>query len=267
MEDKIMKKEPIVNLCITTFNRLEYTKKCIASILETTTDNIPFMITVVDNGSSDETQEYLKKIHNEGKINTLILLGENIGIAKAQNIGWKMFEDIPFEAKIDNDIVFNKKGWLDAIVNTFEKSTKIGALGYQCTDDRAEYPIIKENDTEYRVKNGNIGGACFFVPKHVKDQLGFWNESIQKFYGEEDSDYGWRITCAGYKNAYMVDTSVITHLPDGQGDYREFKDKERENNLKGNFWPTLNGYKNGTIPLKIETNILGEIDLKSVLYK
>ncbi len=129
MEDKTL-----VNLVIVTFNRWEYTELCIPSIWETASDNIPYIITVVDNGSSDGTPDKLKEMYERGLIDHLILLKENVGISKAQNLGWKCHEEVPFYAKIDNDIVFNKKGWLVDIINTFEKTTNIGALGYQCSD-------------------------------------------------------------------------------------------------------------------------------------
>lgn len=262
MEGKTLVREPVVNICILTFNRIEYTKLCLNSIWETTRDDkTPFMITVIDNNSTDNTQDYLKEIHAEGKIDTLILLKENIGISRGQNIGWKMFEDTEYYIKIDNDVTFNKNGWLDDLINTFEKSPSLGALGYQCADDGVAYPIVEENGVIYRVKNGNIGGALYCVPKHIKDEIGFWNADIQKKYGEDDCEYSWRLACAGYKNAYMVDTEIMTHLPDREEDkdYRVFKDKEREDNLKGNFWNLLKEYKNGTKPLKVDTNILDNL--------
>ena len=261
-----MKKQPLVNICITTFNRLNYTKQCIDSILETTTDSIPFMITVIDNGSADGTPDYLKEIRKEEKIDTLILLKENIGIAKAQNIGWKMFEDVEYYIKLDNDILIHKAEWLSEMITILENTGKIGALGYQCADDRANYPIVIDGSVEYRTKNGNIGGALFCVPKHVKDKIGFWNENIQKSYGEEDAAYGWRITCAGYLNSYMIDTNAITHLPDRAEDinYRKFKDQEREENLKGDFWEILKEYKNDTRSLRVVTNILNEVDFELI---
>lgn len=264
MENEALIREPLVNLCITTFNRLDYTKRCISSILETTRDDeTPFMITVIDNGSTDNTQDYLKELRGEGKIDTLILLKENIGIAKAQNIGWKLFEDTPYTGKIDNDIVFNKKGWLDAIINTFVYTDKIGALGYQCADDGANYPIVEENGIKYKSKQGNLGGACCFIPKKIIDIIGFFNENLG-LYGEEDCLIGEKVMIAGYRNAYMLDNKTITHLPDPPCEYRTFKDKEREANLKGDFWQMMREYRNGTRPLKFDTNILNEVEFEVI---
>ena len=256
-----MEKEPIVNISITTFNRWEYTELCIPSIWETAGDTIPYIVTVVDNGSSDGTPDKLKKMYKDGLIDHLILLKENVGISKAQNLGWKSHKDVPFYAKIDNDIVFNKHGWLEGIINTFNEGERIGALGYQCADDNTPCRIESVNGVSYKVKNGNIGGACFFVPKHIKDELGFWCEEYGK-YGEEDADYGMRITVSGHLNCYMMDGSTITHLPDEKGDYRTFKDNERDENLKGNFWNLIKEYRAGKRPLKIETNILDEADIE-----
>lgn len=252
-------KKPLVNICIATFNRLPYTKQCIPNIRKTASKTIPYMITVVDNNSTDGTQEHLLTLQEHGLIDNLILLNENIGVAKAQNLGWKLSEDVQFYGKVDNDVLFEKEGWLDALINTLNKTEKIGALGYQCKEDSANYHIVIDKNVRYRVKNGNIGGACFFVPKRIKDRLGFWNEAYGK-YGEEDADYGERVKCAGYRNAYMVDTNVMVHLPEQDIEYRKFKDKERENNLKGNFWKMIGEYRNGSRSLKVDTNILNEIE-------
>ena len=45
-----------VNIGIVTFNRLEFTRQAIASIVKYT--SYPYVITVVDNDSNDGTKEY-----------------------------------------------------------------------------------------------------------------------------------------------------------------------------------------------------------------
>lgn len=256
----------VVNIVVVTYNRWDYSEQCLPNIRETASDKIPYTITVVDNGSSDGTPEKLKEMYKDGIIDNLVLLKENIGVAKAQNIGWQLNIDAPYYAKIDNDVLFEKKGWLDGVINTFTKSTGVGALGYQCTEDNANYPISSENGVSYRVKNGNIGGACFFVPKHVNEELGFWCEDFGK-YGEEDADYGMRITVSSRKNCYMVDRTIMKHLPEKDKEYRKFKDDERDENMKGDFWKMIGEYKSGQRPLKIDSNILEQLEYIGEIVK
>lgn len=242
----------IVNIVMATFNRIEFTKQTIPNLIQTTSNNIPYMITIVDNGSIDGTREYLLELFNSKKIHNLILLKNNIGVAKAQNLGWKLFEEIKYYGKIDNDVIFKKTNWLDDIIQVLENAPELGALGYNC-EAKNTYGIVDNGKVKYRFKGGNIGGACHFIPPHVKEKLGFWNEEFD-LYGEEDADYGSRIIYGGFKNAYMLDETVMEHLPEELSEYVLFKRRQRENNLKDRWNKILKGYQEGKL-LKKETNI------------
>ncbi|MFM6371767.1 MAG: glycosyltransferase family 2 protein, partial [Dolichospermum sp.] len=75
-----------VNIGVVTFNRLEFTKQAIASIVKFT--SFPYVISVVDNGSHDGTKDYLLELQEKGIIKNLVLLVENVGVAKASNLAW-----------------------------------------------------------------------------------------------------------------------------------------------------------------------------------
>lgn len=251
-----------VNICMVTFNRLDYTKQSLENVISTASKKIPFMMTVIDNGSTDGTVEYLKQLHIENKITNLILLDENIGVAKAQNLGWKLFEsDADIYGKIDNDIIFEKNFWLDGIVEILDNVPKIGAIGYNCEDKHylndgkdTNYPLYKFNNYQFRVKKGNVGGACFFVSKEVHDLLGVWCEDYNK-YGEEDADFGVRISHSNLYNCYMPDEDVMIHLPETNEEYKKFKDDQRDDNLEGPFRKNYRLYQKKLKELKIDTNI------------
>ena len=242
-----MMNKPLVNIVVTTFNRISYNKQSIPNIKETASSDIPFCLTIVDNGSTDGTVDLLREQYEAGIIDNLILLKENVGVAKAQNLGWKLFEDdCDYYLKSDNDILYKKKNWLNGLVFTCRKIPQIGALGYTC--EETEYPVVGNTVVKIRIKRGNIGGACFFVPKHIWDKLGYWEESFG-LYGEEDAIKGAQIAAAGFINAYMVDDDMIDHLPEHCPKYRKFKDVEREDNLKrdSNFWRIIGEYQKGNI--------------------
>ena len=252
-----------VNLGILTYNRLDLTKQCIPNVRKTASSNIPYQITVVDNGSTDGSREYLKELLNQGIINHLILLKENIGVSKGSNLAWKSFDDIEIFAKIDNDVVFNKENWLDDIVHVLDNAPEIGALGYNC-EGKNMYPVVDNQKVSYRHKGGNIGGACHFIPLHVKEKLGYWNEGFD-LYGEEDADYGMRIIFSGLRNAYMVDETVMDHLPEPQNEYTAFKAKQRHDNFCG-LWDRIMGeYRDGRRPLKVETQVVNEVKERNLI--
>ena len=69
------------NITVVTYNRLDLTKKCLESLQNNTM--YPYKLTIIDNGSTDGTLEWL-----EDNQYNFISLGENLGIAKGYNLGW-----------------------------------------------------------------------------------------------------------------------------------------------------------------------------------
>ncbi|MCX7735232.1 MAG: glycosyltransferase [Candidatus Kapabacteria bacterium] len=276
--------EDFVNICIVTYNRLEFTKQCIDGILKHT--DYPYVITVVDNNSQDGTKEYLKKLKDEGKIKNLVLLDENIGVAKASNLAWSLEPNAKYYMKLDNDIVIQKPAWLSAMINVAENVPKIGALAYNF--EPKSYPIQIINGFKIRIKNPhNLGGACILIPKRTEKQLGYWCEDYG-LYGEEDADYGIRIHCAGLFNAYMEDENIGIHLPAGKAgvidpytmftkdgieesedrEYRLFKDESRRRNVSnGAFTKNYNDYIARKKSLFVDSLFAKSFDISKYLYK
>jgi predicted O-linked N-acetylglucosamine transferase (SPINDLY family)/glycosyltransferase involved in cell wall biosynthesis len=201
-----------VNIGIVTFNRLEFTKQAITSIVEYT--SFPYVITVVDNGSNDGTKEYLQELKEEGIIKNLVLLNKNIGVAKASNLAWIQEEKALYYLKYDNDIVIQKKNWLSNLISVIDATPEVGVIGYNF--EPISYSLKMIRDQKIRVKEeGNIGGACFLIPKRTQDILGYWCEDYG-LYGFEDVDYSFRVKLAKLLNAYMEDEEIGIHLPAGK---------------------------------------------------
>jgi glycosyltransferase involved in cell wall biosynthesis len=49
-----------VSIIIPVLNRLEFTRQCLERILRHTSGRVPYEVIVVDNASSDGTQEYFR---------------------------------------------------------------------------------------------------------------------------------------------------------------------------------------------------------------
>lgn len=245
-----------VNICMVTFNRLEFTKQAINSIVVHTKH--PHVLTVVDNNSSDGTQQYLSELRDKGVIKNLILSDQNNGVAKGSNMAWCCEPDAPYYLKFDNDMVVQKDNWLAPMLDIIDAIPFLGALGYNV--EPISYPLTEIDGMCLRLKSNNIGGACFLIPKRTERLLGQWSEGYS-LSGEEDVDYCERVRLIGLVHAYMEDQEMMFHLPAGKAaridpddytardgkeeiqhsEYRVFKDKQRykvikeEKRLEKNF--------------------------------
>ena len=108
--------EPAVAIILVNWNRKEDTLECISSLRKMDYKN--FRIIVLDNGSNDGSQEFLRQINDIEFIDN----GENLGIVKANNIGIKR----ALEAKVDFILLLNndtvvEKSMLSILVEAFEK--------------------------------------------------------------------------------------------------------------------------------------------------
>ncbi|GJL59367.1 MAG: hypothetical protein NPIRA03_22240 [Nitrospirales bacterium] len=269
-----------VNICMVTFNRLEFTKQAITALFQHTC--FPHVITVVDNGSTDGTPEYLLALYQQGFITNLILLPENVGIAKASNLAWSREPDADYYLKLDNDIVIEKPGWLSRMVGVIDHIPELGAIAYSF--EPVSYPMREMRGVPIRPKVGNLNGACTLIPKRTHEVLGFWSEDYG-LYGEEDADYGLRIQLQGLQNAYMEDEQVGVHLPAGRAahidthtfkatdgieeethaEYRSFKDECRRRNVQDIATKNWENYQTGVKSLYCSSPFVKELHAREQL--
>ena len=273
-----------VNICMITYNRLDFTKQAITSLVTYTC--FPHVITVVDNNSQDGTKEFLKALHNKGIIKNLVLLDENVGVAKASNLAWSMEPEAEYYLKLDNDIVIKKKNWLTDMVRVIDGIPQAGAVAYNF--EPVSYPLTDLNNIQVRVKPGILGGACILIPKRTERLLGYWCEDYG-LYGEEDADYGVRIRLSGLLNIYMEDENMGVHLPAGKAavidqhtfmstdgieekqyaEYRRWKDEIRKKNAgkEGDFQKHILEYQKGTRSLYYAPSLRKDSKMDNAIYE
>lgn len=265
-----------VNIGMVTFNRQMYTRQAIASIIKYT--DFPYVLTVVDNASQDGSREYLQILYDQGVIDNLVLLEENVGVAKASNLAWHHEADAHCYLKLDNDIVIKKPGWLGDMVRTIDKFPRIGVIAYNF--EPTSYPVSQVDGTLLRIKpHGNLGGACILIPRRTWKILGDWCEDYG-LYGEEDCDYGFRVSLSGMLNVYMEDENIGDHLPAGkaalispftlvatdgleernEANYRHWKDRQRGEHLKplGAWKRNRFAYSSGRRSLRLVSRFVAE---------
>lgn len=199
-----------VNVTMVTYNRIEFTRQSIDSIVATA--GYPYELTVVDNASRDGTVDLLRELQARGIVHHLILNADNEGVAFAANQGWAAGGKTHY-MKIDNDIVFTRTGWLARIVEACDALPDVGAIGYNF--ETTSYPVQVVNGQGVRLKKGNVGGCCVMIPERVHRLVGYWCEDYRP-YSEEDSDMYVRLRQLGLRSCYMDDEDVGLHLPEGK---------------------------------------------------
>lgn len=161
-------------ITLITYNRLDYTKRTLRSLWDNTSDNADYYLIVVDNNSTDETQEYLKHLKKRGRINDLILNPENYYPGKACNLGWKAalnIYDATHLMRLDNDMQLTKN-WDKKVETYFKAIPELGQLGIE--HEAIETP---EADAKQRHINGmtinewpGCVGGPMIMPKKLWDK-------------------------------------------------------------------------------------------------
>jgi len=200
-----------VVISILTYNKLDYTKRCLEKLFENTI--LPYhRIVVSDNSSSDDTVKYLKSLDNRIR---LIENKENLGFARAHNrvIEEYCSHDIVL---MNNDIevpwnwltilqqqcIENKYGAVSPAIKT-PGGLDVGAvLDSQAKGRSLINDFITEPDW--------ITGSCFYLSRDFGiSPVGLLDEQFRFYY--EDVDYCFRMKKLGIKFKCIKDVVVVHH--------------------------------------------------------
>lgn len=110
-----------IDIILTTFNRLNFLKHTVKKIYERT--KYPYKLWIVDNNSSDGTQNWLKSAKAMGYLHDYIFLPENKGLAYGLSEGFKKVKSDYFITTQD-DVVPPKLFsccWLEQMLHLFKK--------------------------------------------------------------------------------------------------------------------------------------------------
>lgn len=211
------KDPPKATIIMLTHNGLEYTKQAIKSFGENTTD--PSKLIVVDNNSTDGTQEYLHGMEWILTIENTHNLGFPAGINSALH---SIFT--PYFVIVNNDIIFTPR-WLDILISVIKQDKELGILGVTSNNvsgiQRVLAPPYEDNAGLYKASRDlsqkNDGHIQYhprivFICTLIKTELLQKIGPLDERYGLgnfEDDDYCLRSIIAGYKTAFTK--SVYIH--------------------------------------------------------
>lgn len=214
-----------ISIIIVNYNARYFLKSCLTSILSSDIiDDIE--VIVVDNNSSDGSQEMLK---NEFAVITCIENKENLGFSKANNRGAALAQG-KYILILNPDTILTETTLSD-VLSFSEQQVKFGAAGVRFIDGSGQYlPEGKRNFPDLKVAGAKLlgysryyyahhipdheiaetdilTGAFMLVKREVYEQVQGFDENF--FMYGEDIDLSYRISKAGYKNFYIGSTKVI----------------------------------------------------------
>jgi len=195
-------------LAITTFNRIEYLKKCIETWLSTNNIYAQWTLIVSDDGSTDGTLEYLEKLNILFK--KVIIKNQRRGIHHQVNQIIKYLENTPFDVcfKCDDDVEFLLPGWDNAYFLAIKKSKYDHLVFYDQRWIGRKYQTGK-----HRVVNDcllslvdvkNVQGAFYTITPKVIKTVGYFDLNKFGLCGLGHIDYSVRCCRAGFNNINNV---------------------------------------------------------------
>jgi len=208
-----------VSIVIPVFNKCDYTLRCLLSILENTS-NVAYEVIVVDNASSDSTQEMLSSF--EGIV--VIRNDDNKGFVGACNTGAGKAEG-EFVLFLNNDTEVTS-GWLEAMCQPFEEP-KTGLVGAKLVypdgtlqeagniiwQDASGWNYGRGDDPQkpeycYRKKVDYCSGACLQIRNVLWKEIGGFDSRYAPAY-YEDTDLCFEARKRGYDVIYQPEAVVV----------------------------------------------------------
>jgi glycosyltransferase involved in cell wall biosynthesis len=157
-----------IGIHITTYNRLDFTDKCLKSLFWSKAKN--YQVVIVDNNSNDGTIEFLKNLKNN-EIKKIIFNNENKHLGYAVKQGWNTLKDeCDILGWINNDFLF-EPGWDQNIRSCFSELKLDYICGITNLTRKQDKKLIgsKMNTPSgngHFVFDKNVGAAYFLLTKH-----------------------------------------------------------------------------------------------------
>jgi GT2 family glycosyltransferase len=227
-EPETLAGNPRVSIVIPVWNRLDFTVQCVESLIEHTPAGL-FEVVFVDNGSTDDTPQFLECLEGNVKV---VRNEENLGFARACNQGAEVAvgDHLLF---LNNDIEA-QPGWLEPLLETVDRDPSVAAVGSKLLfPDRTiqhagvaviQSPFEKTGITvshihykahpdvfaaSFACEYQALTAACLLVRRSAFAEVsgfdtGFWN-------GYEDMDLCFKLRERGGKLVYQPRSVLIHH--------------------------------------------------------
>lgn len=212
---------PTASIIIPHWNGKHHLDVCLGSLRAQSVDD--FEVLLVDNGSTDGSQAYVREQFPEV---ALVELGQNTGFTGACNAGWARAQgDIVILLNNDTEVEPN---WLAEILRAFAENEQVGIVACKMLlfDKRDHFHTagdlmrvdgtpgnrgVWQQDTGQFEQEEPVFSACGGAAAYRRvllEQIGFLDDDF--FFSCEDVDMGWRAQLAGWQTLY-VPTAIVYH--------------------------------------------------------
>ncbi|MDW8137912.1 MAG: glycosyltransferase [Bacteroidota bacterium] len=217
---------PLTSIIVLAHNNLSYTRQCIKAILSYT-HPISYELIVVDNGSTDDTPQFMRLLAERHPEVRYIRLEENLGFAAGNNIGMAAARG-RFLVLLNNDVVVTP-GWLERLLlpavadpqvglvgpvtNRISGRQRLDAVPYDEESLEGLEAFAAERARWYAgrtVEVARLVGFCLLIRPELVERIGGLDTrfGIGNF---EDDDYCLRARRAGFKAVMALDCFVHHH--------------------------------------------------------
>ncbi|MCI8465161.1 MAG: glycosyltransferase family 2 protein [Lachnospiraceae bacterium] len=223
-----------VTIIIPNYNGKKFMEACMEGLRRQ--KGIEFQVLFVDNGSTDESVEFVREHYPELQI---LALDQNYGFSHAVNVGIRAAQT-PYVILLNNDTKAGP-GYVEALVRVLDKTPKAFSVSAkmiqmyrpELIDDAGDqYTVlgwafqrgvahsVKRYQKPAQVFSACAGAAAY--RREVFEQIGYFDE--KHFAYLEDLDVGYRARLYGWKNFYEPGAKV-EHVGSGTSGskYNAFK--------------------------------------------
>ena len=212
-----------VSVIVPVFNHLKFTLECLTSLMMYSF-GAPYEVIVVDDASTDRTQEVLSRVSNLVYIRN----EQNLGFVQTCNRGAEKARG-KYLLFLNNDAQVTEN-WLWSLLNTFHEYPNVGAVGPKILfpDGRLQEAgaLLNRDGTSslvglfdhpglsrynYPREVMYCSGACLLVEASVFKEIGGFDESLAPGYCE-DWDLAFRLRQRGLRVLYNPRSVIVHHL-------------------------------------------------------
>lgn len=266
---------PCIDIIICVHNALDDVKNCLRSVIETDYYDGNINIIIVDDGSDEITELFLRKFAEKQPNAKIIRREKASGYTVAANVGLNNSYS-EYLVMLNSDTVVPKM-WISKMLNVFCDRPEAGMVGPMSnaatwqsvpsvTDDKGRFAINqlpqecsvekmdeiaeicwKDNPVYPRVPL--LNGFCMMMKRDVVNKIGAFDEiNFPRGYGEED-DYCFRAGDAGFGIFLALNTYVYHAKSKSYGtDRRNLLAKKSGNAFRKKYPP--HRIKNSVLSMK-----------------